>query len=334
MSLLEIIDLKKYFPVQRTFVERLLAGRVDYIKAVDGVSFSINKGEVFCVVGESGCGKTTLGKLTIRLIEPSEGKIFFDGVDITKLKGEEMRRLRRRMQIIFQDPYASLNPRMKVGDAIGHALEIHKIAFGEQKRKIVLEMLEKVGLSPPEQFYDKYPHQLSGGQRQRVAIARALVLNPDYIVADEPTSMLDVSVQAGILNLMLKLKRELGLTYLFITHDLAVASYMADRIAVMYLGKFVEVASKRELLVNPMHPYTKALLSAIPIADPDRKIGEIPIRGVVPSPINIPSGCRFHPRCPYAKERCRKEEPPLIEVSPNHFVACRFFNELKGTGVQ
>jgi len=324
MALLKVVDLKKYFPVQRTFIDRLLAGRVDWIKAVDGVSFSVEKGEIFCVVGESGCGKTTLGKLTIRLVEPSSGKIFFDGIEITKLKSGQMRALRRRMQIIFQDPYASLNPRMKIGDIVGHGLEIHNIARGEQKKKIVLEILEKVGLSPPEQFYDKYPHQLSGGQRQRAAIARALVLNPDYIVADEPTSMLDVSVQAEILNLMLRLKREFGLTYLFITHDLAVASYMADRIAVMYLGKFVELAPKKELLTNPRHPYTKALLSAIPYPDPDHKIGEIPIKGVVPSPVNIPPGCRFHPRCPFADKICMREEPQLIEIAPNHFVACHF----------
>ena len=320
--ILSVSGLKKYFPVQKSFVERLLSGKVDYVKAVDGVDFQIEKGEIFTLAGETGCGKTTTGRLIVRLIEPTAGKIVFDGKDITHLRGEELRKLRKRLQIVFQDPYASLNPRMRVGDAIKHPLKIHGIAEGEEAKKLVLEMLERVGLTPPEQFYNAYPHQLSGGERQRVALARAMILKPDFVVADEPVSMIDVSLRARILELMLELKRELDVTYLFITHDLAVAKYISNRIAVMYLGKIVEIAETREFFTNPQHPYTIALISAIPVPDPKAKRERVILRGETPNPINPPSGCRFHTRCPYRMDVCSVEEPPLIDIGNGHYVAC------------
>lgn len=321
-AIVDVKHLKKYFPVQKSFLEKLFTRTTSYVRAVDDISFSIRKGEVFTLAGESGCGKTTTGMLLAMLLEPTEGRILFDGTDIAGLKSEELRLLRRKIQIIFQDPYASLNPRMRVGKAVGHPLEIHDLARGADKTKMVLEMLEKVGLTPPERFIDLYPHELSGGQRQRVAMARSIILRPEFIVADEPVSMLDVSLRTVLIDLMMDLRKELGLTYLFITHDLAVAKYISDRIAIMYLGKIVEEGDKEEVFSNPLHPYTKALLSAVPVPDPERDRETIELKGDVPSAIHVPSGCRFHPRCPYALAKCSVEQPQLIEAEKNHYVAC------------
>ena len=320
--IVDVEHLKKYFPVQKSFFEKLFTRTSSYVKAVDDISFSINEGEVFTLAGESGCGKTTTGMILAMLLTPSGGKILFDGTEIAGLRSEELRLLRRRIQIIFQDPYASLNPRMRIGEAVGHPLEIHGLATGVDKRNRVLEILEKVGLTPPERFVDLYPHELSGGQRQRVAIARSIILRPEFIVADEPVSMLDVSIRTVLIDLMMELRKDLGLTYLFITHDLAVAKYISDRIAIMYLGKIVEIGDKEEVFSNPLHPYTKALLSAVPVPDPERKRETVELKGEVPSAIQVPLGCRFHPRCPYAFAKCSEEEPHLIAVGKKHHAAC------------
>ncbi len=324
--LLEVKNLKKYFPVAKTFIERLLTREERYVKAVDGISFNIEEGEVFSLVGESGSGKTTTGKLVLRLIDPTDGQIIFQGKDITSLSQKELRPLRKHMQIIYQDPYASLNPRMKVGETIMDPLLIHGIAKGNEAREMVLEMLEKVGLTPPEIFYESYPAYLSGGQRQRVAIARAMITRPKLVVADEPVSMIDVSLRASILDLMMDLRKEFGVAYLFITHDLAVAKYISDEIAIMYLGKIMEMGKTRDLFREPLHPYTKALLSAIPVPTPGKSRERIKLRGEIPSAIDVPPGCRFHTRCPMRFDPCDKEEPGLKEIKPGHFVACHLYS--------
>jgi peptide/nickel transport system ATP-binding protein len=320
--IIEVEDLRKYFAVQKTFLDKLTARQLDYVKAVDGVSFEIERGSVFGLVGESGSGKTTTGRILARLEEPSGGKIVFDGRDLLAFKGSELRRLHKRIQMIFQDPSASLNPRMKIGDALGHGLRIQRLADSKEARKRVLGIMETVGLAPAEALYEKYPHQLSGGQKQRAVIGRALILEPEFVVADEPIAMVDVSVRALILELMMRLKAELNLTYLFITHDLATAKYICDAIAIMYLGQIIESGPSAEIFKNPIHPYTIALMSAIPVPDPKARTERMIPRGEIPNPINPPSGCRFHPRCPFVMEMCRRTEPQLVEVASGHRVAC------------
>lgn len=322
--LVEVQSLVKWFPVQTTFIDQLFSKERNFVRAVDGVSFNIRRGEVLGLAGESGSGKTTIGRVTIGLEEKTEGNVLFDGIDLSTLSAEELRKMRRRMQVIFQDPLASLNPRMSLGDAIKQGLTIHYPETAKDHRDIVLDIMEKVGLSPAKFFYNKFPHQISGGQRQRVVIARALVTNPDLILADEPIAMADVSVRALLLDLMVQLKDELNLTYLFITHDLATAKYICDRIAILYLGKIVEISELEEVYGHPLHPYTRALLAAVPVPDPhDRRKEPMP-KGEIPNPINPPSGCRFHPRCPYAQEVCSQKEPLLREMRPGHQVACHF----------
>jgi len=306
--LLEIRNLKVHFPARGGFWGRVRGT----VKAVDGVSLEIDRGETLGLVGESGCGKSTLGRTILRLIEPTSGSIHFDSRDLTALSQRQLRPLRRRMQLIFQDPYASLNPRMRVGEIVGEAFAIHRLADGEQRAKRVLSLLEKMGL--PADSERRYPHEFSGGQRQRIGIARALAVGPELIVADEPISALDVSIQAQIVNLLMDLQAELKLTYLFIAHDLNVVEHVSTRVAVMYLGKIVEVAAAADLYRDPKHPYTQALLSAVPIPDPRRKAQRTLLKGEFPSPIDPPTGCAFHPRCPYAFERCQKETPPLFDI--------------------
>jgi peptide/nickel transport system ATP-binding protein/oligopeptide transport system ATP-binding protein len=314
--LVTVNDLKKYFPIRGGFLSRVKA----YAKAVDGVSFGIRPGETLGLVGESGCGKTTTGRAILRLIEPTAGEVLFEGRDVLKLNRPELRQLRREMQIIFQDPYGSLNARMTVGDIIGEAFAIHGLARGHERAEQVAELMRVVGLTPDQAR--RYPHEFSGGQRQRIGIARALALKPKLIVCDEPVSALDVSIQSQVLNLLEDLQEQFGLTYLFIAHNLSVVQHISDRVGVMYLGRLVELADKTELYDAPRHPYTQALLSAIPFPDPDRRSERITLTGDVPSPINPPSGCTFHPRCPRASAECRSVRPEWREVAPNHLVAC------------
>ncbi len=315
-DLVQVKNLVKYFPVRGGLLQRVTA----WVQAVDDVSFTVREGEALGLVGESGCGKTTVGRTLLRLIEPTSGSVMIDGKDVLKLRGNELKAMRRNMQIIFQDPYASLDPRMPIGDAIAEGLRIHNIGDSKQRFEITLEMLRKVGLE--DYHARRYPHEFSGGQRQRIGIARALALRPKFIVADEPVSALDVSIQSQVLNILKDLQKEFGLTYLFIAHNLSVVEHISDRVAVMYLGKMVEMAPREEFFRNPLHPYTQALMSAIPIPDPTIRRERIILQGDVPSPLNPPGGCRFHPRCPVAMEHCAIEEPAIKEVSPDHWVAC------------
>jgi oligopeptide/dipeptide ABC transporter ATP-binding protein len=331
-TILRVENLKQHFPIYQGFFQRV----VGHIKAVDGVSFFVREEEIVGLVGESGCGKTTLGRTVLRLYDPTAGEIWFrkhdgDWLDISHISQKEMKPLRREMRMIFQDPFSSLNPRFTVKDIIGEPLIIHGIAKGKVAEDRVAELMTAVGLDPA--YMRRYPHEFSGGQRQRIGLARTLALSPRLIVADEPVSALDVSIQAQVLNLLQELKEKLGLTLLFIAHDLSVVEHMCDRIAVMYVGKIVELAEAEELLRHPLHPYTEALVSAVPPADPDIHLNRIPLSGEVPSPANPPSGCVFHPRCRYAQPVCSQQEPQLDEIEPNHFVSCHFAKELNLQGV-
>ncbi|MGE0257418.1 MAG: ABC transporter ATP-binding protein [Alphaproteobacteria bacterium] len=313
---LEAVDLKKHFPVKKG----ILRTTVGQVYAVDGVTFSIGEGETLGMVGESGCGKSTVARTVLRLVEPTSGSIKLDGHDVTRLGKAELRPYRRQMQMIFQDPFSSLNPRMSAGDIVGEPLLVHGLAGGKEREKLVADIFDQVGLRRAQMT--AYPHEFSGGQRQRISIARALALNPKLIVADEPVSALDVSIQAQVINLMMDLQREKRLSYLFIAHDLAVVEHISHRIAVMYLGKIVEYADKHTLFTNPQHPYTEALLSAVPVPNPKLKRAKRLLQGDVPSPINPPPGCAFHTRCPYAEARCKVDVPKLTEIAPGHGVSC------------
>ncbi len=314
--LIEVKNLKKYFPIRGGILQRTIG----YVKAVDGVTFTINKGETLSLVGESGCGKSTVGRTIIRLYDKTDGEVFYKSIPIHSLKKSELRKLRPKMQLVFQDPFSSLNPRLRVGDAIGEALLDHGLISKNELRDKVIETMEICGLAP--YHIDRYPHEFSGGQRQRIGIARALILDPEFIVLDEPVSSLDVSIQAQIINLLMDLQEQKGLTYLFISHDLSVVEHISTRVAVMYLGSIVEMAARDELFAHPLHPYTQALLSAVPIPDPDLKRERIILEGDIPSPANPPKGCKFHTRCPLAKDICREQVPEYRDVGGGHFIAC------------
>lgn len=318
-NIVEVKDLVKYFPIKGGIFQKNIAD----VKAVDGVTFHIEKGETFGLVGESGCGKTTVGRCVLRLVQPTSGKVIFKGIDITNMKEKELRKLRPKMQIIFQDPYSSLNPRLTIKDIVGEAMVYHRIISSRDLEKKVKELLDMVGLSP--EHINRYPHEFSGGQRQRICIARALSTEPDLIVCDEPVSALDVSIQSQILKLLENLQQKLGVAYLFISHALNVVKYISHRIGVMYLGKMVEVAEGEELYSNPLHPYTKALISAVPVPNPKMKRQKMVLKGDVPSPINPPQGCRFVTRCPYAMKICGEIEPQLKEIASMHTVACHLY---------
>jgi peptide/nickel transport system ATP-binding protein len=315
-DLVVVKDLVKYFPVRAGVLQRVKA----HVQAVDKVSFTVKEGETLGLVGESGCGKTTVGRSILRLIEPTSGSVFINGEDVIQMRPQSLKLARRNMQIIFQDPYASLNPRLPIGESVMEGLHIHNVGHPKERWDVAITMLKKVGLE--DYHARRYPHEFSGGQRQRIGIARALALQPKFIVCDEPVSALDVSIQSQVLNILKDLQSEFGLTYLFIAHNMSVVEHISDRVAVMYLGKMVELTDREELFRNPLHPYTKALMSAIPIPDPDAKRDRIILKGDVPSPLNPPTGCRFHPRCPWAIDICSQQEPEFKELLPGHFVAC------------
>jgi peptide/nickel transport system ATP-binding protein len=320
---IEVLDLRKWFPVRKGFLKALFSRKESYVKAVDGVNFNVKQKEIFGLVGESGSGKTTTGRLVVKMIDPTSGRIFFKGEDITHLTREKMKHVRRKLQMVFQDPYESLNPRKTVFDIVAEGLRIQKIVNSEKEiAERVIKALEDVKLVPPEEFLYRYPHELSGGQRQRVAIARTFIVNPEFVVADEPVSMLDVSIRAEILNLFIELIEKFNVSILYITHDLATARHMCNRIAVMYLGKIMEMGSVEDIVYEPLHPYTNALLSAVPVPDPKSRRTRLTIKGEIPSPIDPPPGCRFCTRCPAVEEICRKEEPELINIGKEHYVAC------------
>lgn len=318
--LLQVENLRKYFPIRRGIMQRV----VGHVKAVDGVSFTVNRGETLGVVGESGCGKSTMGRSLLRLLEPTAGKVMFEGQNVVTLSKEKMRALRRQMQIVFQDPYASLNPRFSIAQTLMEPMIVHKLYNPNQRMERVRSLLERVGLDPD--YAKRYPHEFSGGQRQRIGIARALALNPKLMILDEPVAALDVSVQSQVLNLLEDLQEEFNLTYIFVAHDLSVVRHISDRVMVMYLGRMAELADSEDLFQDPLHPYTRALLSAVPLPDPDAKRERIILQGDLPSPANPPSGCPFHTRCPVAMDVCKEKVPEWKEIKPNHSVACHLYN--------
>jgi peptide/nickel transport system ATP-binding protein len=316
-------DLKKYYSLKMGFVQTLMAKATPFVHAVERVSFNIKKDEIFGLVGESGCGKTTTGRLLLRLVEPTEGKVIFKGTDVTALDEQKMREMRRRMQIIFQDPYESLNPRLSIFDIVAEPVRIQKVAKTEAEvHERVVRVLEELDLVPPEDYIYRFPHELSGGQRQRIAIARAFILHPEFMVADEPLSMLDASIRSEVARLLMAMVKKFNCSFLYITHDIALARHMCDRLAVMYLGNIVEKGTTETIITQPKHPYTEALIAAVPVPDPTARRTEVIIKGEVPSAVNPPSGCRFHTRCPYAWDLCKKEEPKLIQTDEDRFVAC------------